>query len=463
MANTKEIFARHYDRIIAVIVLALLLFSLLYLVLRGMEVQQSLSDDKASFDPPTEVSSRGKTKIKGEVKTLVDKVAATQDAVDKIVIKVPANRKDENDVQPEDLFTSQARYLCEVCRLPIMMTAKTCTYATCKKPQTLLAKNEKLDLSNVDSDNDGMVDKWEIEYGLNPNSPEDADTDLDDDGISNVDEYLAKTNPKDPASHPDYTDYMSLVNLEKKFLLLRVVKTSPGGLGLDENGKSIHLTAIDFVEVSEDGKTVRTFVRQLPGQRIANTCYRYQAYNEKPSKLLEYETKVKGATSTQKATMPVNQSTTIVTVMSDEAIETYEKYVKTVAARESAEKEALVRPAAKETVKTLQAQEKVLKEKDAQFAKKERETQGVMYELAFYDEKYYKNLGTTWSGEPLMGLTAEINVDILPQTLEIKGLSKNNTFKVKDEEFAILELDETKESVKIKRKKDDKAFELSKK
>lgn len=465
MAGTKDIFARHYDRIIAVVVLALLLFSLLYLVLRGMDVQKSLNDNKSAFEPPTELSTRGQEKLQGEVKAIADKVKETQASIAKTSVKVPKAREGENDVQPEDLFTSQARYLCEVCRMPIRMDAKKCTYAACGKEQTLLAKNEKLDLSNVDTDGDGMMDKWETQYGLNPNAPEDADTDLDGDGISNLEECLAKTDPKDPASHPDYKDYVALANLEKKHVLLRAVKNSPGGLGLDENGKQIHLTAVDFVEVKADGSmnTKRTYARQLPGARIGNTIYRYQAYNEKPAAMLEYETSVKGATAKQTAKMAVNQSTILVSIMSDAAIETYEAYMKAQADLEDARKKARVVASEKATVEKLLAEVKKLKEKDAQFAKKERETKGMTYELAFYEERYYKNPGTTWKGEPLMGLSADITVDILPETLEIKGLTKDKTFKIKNEVYVVIELDETKEIVKIKREKDGVSFTLSKK
>jgi hypothetical protein len=46
-----------------------------------------------------------------------------------------------------------------------------------------------------------MPDAWESAYGLNPASPADAPLDLDGDGVSNLDEYLAGTNPADPSSY----------------------------------------------------------------------------------------------------------------------------------------------------------------------------------------------------------------------------------------------------------------------
>jgi len=47
----------------------------------------------------------------------------------------------------------------------------------------------------VDSDGDGLPDSYEIEHGLNPNDPTDAESDLDGDGASNIDEYIVGSDP----------------------------------------------------------------------------------------------------------------------------------------------------------------------------------------------------------------------------------------------------------------------------
>ena len=51
----------------------------------------------------------------------------------------------------------------------------------------------------VDTDGDGMPDHWELDHSLDPDV-DDADLDADADGSTNRDEYLAGTDPQDPAS-----------------------------------------------------------------------------------------------------------------------------------------------------------------------------------------------------------------------------------------------------------------------
>jgi len=48
----------------------------------------------------------------------------------------------------------------------------------------------------VDSDGDGIPDKWEKKYRLDPNDPADANADPDSDGYTNIEEYLNATHPR---------------------------------------------------------------------------------------------------------------------------------------------------------------------------------------------------------------------------------------------------------------------------
>jgi len=52
------------------------------------------------------------------------------------------------------------------------------------------------DNADLDDDNDGMPDTWELQYGFDPLDPTDADGDADGDGVSNLQEYLQGTDPQ---------------------------------------------------------------------------------------------------------------------------------------------------------------------------------------------------------------------------------------------------------------------------
>ncbi|HVT89593.1 MAG TPA: hypothetical protein VHD56_12125 [Tepidisphaeraceae bacterium] len=61
----------------------------------------------------------------------------------------------------------------------------------------------------VDTDHDGLPDDWETAHGLNPRDPADANLDKDNDGYTNLEEYINGTDPgvfvnyRDPANNRD--------------------------------------------------------------------------------------------------------------------------------------------------------------------------------------------------------------------------------------------------------------------
>jgi hypothetical protein len=55
----------------------------------------------------------------------------------------------------------------------------------------------------VDTDSDGMPNSWEIQYDLDPEDASDANNDPDNDDLTNLEEYIAGTNPKNSDSDGD--------------------------------------------------------------------------------------------------------------------------------------------------------------------------------------------------------------------------------------------------------------------
>lgn len=66
--------------------------------------------------------------------------------------------------------------------------------------QTDTDKDGDGNVCDPDDDNDGMPDEWEIANFLDPLF-DDAHDDADEDGYTNLEEYLAGTDPNNPVSH----------------------------------------------------------------------------------------------------------------------------------------------------------------------------------------------------------------------------------------------------------------------
>lgn len=114
------------------------------------------------------------------------------------------------DPKRANFLASERRVLCrqgdpdsqkKACGRPIPSECEACPFCGAKQA---VVKVE------VDTDHDGMPNDWEKKFALNPNDPGDAAKDSDGDGFTNLEEFMAKTDPTDKKSHPDYLDSVSL-------------------------------------------------------------------------------------------------------------------------------------------------------------------------------------------------------------------------------------------------------------
>ena len=91
---------------------------------------------------------------------------------------------------------------------------------------------------------DGMPDDWEQSFGLNPENPNDAWEDADGDGMVNLHEYFAATDPLDT------TDHLSIESIQSSEGGQSVILSFPTQSGLvyaAEHATSMQVP--DWVEV----------------------------------------------------------------------------------------------------------------------------------------------------------------------------------------------------------------------
>lgn len=194
-------FLRQYDKLIAIAVLIVLVVSLFYLTSAGTARQRGEADFIRELDSLRPSS--------GAVSAmdLSAYESALRGARSPLQLEIPA-------LQQAGFLTPEQRVYCvsPACKKPIPYAATVCPFCQTKQPLAPELNTER------DSDNDGIPDRVELALGLNPQDAADAKGDLDGDGFSNLEEFLAKTDPKDPKSHPAIVNLLRVKELHGKRL-----------------------------------------------------------------------------------------------------------------------------------------------------------------------------------------------------------------------------------------------------
>ncbi|MDD5484339.1 MAG: thrombospondin type 3 repeat-containing protein [Kiritimatiellae bacterium] len=188
-----------YDKIILIVVLAVILASLLTLIVSIGREKKALAENQ--WEPPLVRSSRQDGQSSTEICDAIEAVNAP--------FQLEGIAR---------LMVAELRVNCVKCGRPVPINAEICPFRDCRSPQPKIISQ-----AARDSDFDGLPDEWEIRHNFNPNL-DDAHQDADGDGFANKEEFQAGTNPRDPASAPP------------PVLKLRVVKAGRIPLSLSFGG-----------------------------------------------------------------------------------------------------------------------------------------------------------------------------------------------------------------------------------
>ena len=184
---------QHYDKLLVVASLLLLVGSLVALVL-------GTSDANRERDEFQRDMKRMKTDFRAEKLSGFTFEAATA------LLENPYQMATGGT-----FLVAAERVACVNCHRPIRIDADQCPYCQAEQPTGEVSED-------WDSDGDGIPDAVELSWGLNPRDPTDAEGDADKDGFTNLEEFQAGTDPEDPGVHPPKFDFLRVSDIEvKKF------------------------------------------------------------------------------------------------------------------------------------------------------------------------------------------------------------------------------------------------------
>jgi hypothetical protein len=223
----------HYDKVIALVVLLILVSSLVYLGVKVGLIRQM----QGNFD--------GWLRSRRPANPIAATVEPNLYASGTSALAEPF-KLDYSSWINVAMFVPETRFNCRECRLPVPMHAKMCPHCKTLPPPPKAP--------DPDVDGDGMLTVWENKYGLDPFDASDAAQDNDGDGYANLAEFKGGFDPTDPDSHPAAIDKIELEEIKgKKFGLhfkSRVKTRSGYKFGLNYRLPTGE-TKTDFVKIGD--------------------------------------------------------------------------------------------------------------------------------------------------------------------------------------------------------------------
>ena len=313
----KEIWKKHYEKIVLGVLALSFVFALLYL-LQMLESASATTEDQLRFR-----KSKANYEIKnfkadeynvdhnlGKKTTLKMNIATDAEAeknsqADKENKNAQGAKKAEadkntNTAQPDEQAAVQTHEKSEYA-LGLLVPAKMLRSKCCKTimPWNMArrkdnqnaicpncgeemedplsppsSKDYERKLRERDTDGDGMPDLFERRLGLNPLDAQDAQNDADDDGFSNLYEFISGTDLKDKRSYPSLRQCLYLKRLEKKELAVKLDSVVPGSDINDPSKKTWSISLV--INKNFENKSVGEMVV------ISKKTYQIYAVEEKP-------------------------------------------------------------------------------------------------------------------------------------------------------------------------------------
>ncbi len=167
-----------YDQLAVTLAVLVLAVSVAFLLVNVQQQRGRLQDD-ATFTPMV-----GPTMAAVEMEAFDESAAALE-------------RPRQAAVDGKGLLVSETRVTCinPDCAKPIPFDARECPFCGVHQPDA-----GEIEIG-IDTDGDGLPDWWEEKYFGGPTAAV-AHEDFDGDGFTNLEEYLAGTDPTDPTSYP---------------------------------------------------------------------------------------------------------------------------------------------------------------------------------------------------------------------------------------------------------------------